>query len=241
MVVKKPGGTLVETYLLEAISPEVVCDKFYSVLHWTDDPDDVGEATHPGITFWRPLTHPGPKTEQYPHGKIAPEMEQKLWDIAQEFTGKSYERNPLEMVYAGAAMDTAFWGETCCACCIGKKGEDDDDADLESVFCSELCAHAYIETGVIKGDEKAYMYLPKDFSSDPHNKLQDVMTEEHQLLNEVMCIRNLSKYYKYDPDGTYESEDKAALQREDRANKEEQFVRTPSQQVTVRSTYPPLS
>ena len=89
-------GSLAETYLLEAIAPEVVCDKLYSVLHWTDDPDNVGHETDPGITFWRPMTHPGPKSKEYPNGKIAPELEQQLWRIAEEFTGRSYERNPLE-------------------------------------------------------------------------------------------------------------------------------------------------
>ena len=42
------------------------------------------------------MAHPGPKSKEYPHGKIAPELEQQLWRIAEEFTGRSYERNPLE-------------------------------------------------------------------------------------------------------------------------------------------------
>jgi len=190
------------------------------------------------------LSHPGPKSDHYPHGKIAPELEQKLWEIAGEFTGKSYERNPLEMIYASAAMDAVFWdslfGAACCACCIGKKqgAAEGDEDDLNSVFCSELVAHAYIETRVIATEDKAYMFLPKDFSTDPHNRLQDVMSQsKHELCDEVMILRDLSKHYEFNPDGSYESEDQQAEERAKRDQKVSQFERPEgAEEIQYRAT-----
>jgi len=48
-----------------------------------------------------------------------------------------------------------------------------------------------MEAGIIQKLQKAYMYLPKDFSSDPHNNIQDVISPEHELVGEeIVTLRN---------------------------------------------------
>lgn len=42
-----------------------------------------------------------------------------------------------------------------------------------AVFCSELVARLYIETGVLAQTNYADRYLPKDFSCDPHANMKD--------------------------------------------------------------------
>ena len=128
----------------------------------------------------------------------------------------------MEMIMAGATQDHGFWshyfGGSCCSCASHRDSEIDDES-LNSVFCSELVAHAYMETGIMKREQKAYMYLPKDFSSDPHNNVQDVINTEagYELYGqEVMILRDFPshKFYKFMPEGTYEQEDEASQQRE---------------------------
>jgi hypothetical protein len=223
IVVKKPGGSLSETYLLEALAPKVLRDKLYSVLHWVDDPNDTGKATHPGITFWRPLAHPGEKTVDHPYGVIDPAMEKKIWDLANANMNKNYERNPVEMIEGAIAMDNQCWsyfcGNKCCDCAEKKYDKTEGgekDTSLDSVFCSELVAHCYMSIGILRKEIKAHMYLPKDFSSDPHNRVQDYIKEGYELKKEVMLIRNddLSAFYEYIPGSTYKDEDAMARKRE---------------------------
>merc|ERR1711998_64964 len=80
IVIRKPkskGGKPHEVYLLEALSPKVLMDPLNLVMDWVIGDD--GE----GAMYWRPIVHPGEKTERYPHGKISDEMEEYLWDQAE--------------------------------------------------------------------------------------------------------------------------------------------------------------
>jgi len=91
---------------------------------------------------------------------------------------------------------------------------------------------------VIATEDKAYMFLPKDFSTDPHNRLQDVMSQsKHELCDEVMILRDLSKHYEFNPDGSYESEDQQAEERAKRDQKVSQFERPEgAEEIQYRAT-----
>jgi hypothetical protein len=221
IVIRKPGGMPHEVYLLEALSPKVLRDELATVLHWVTQ--DEGE----GVMYWRPLKHPGKIDAQHPNGTIDPALEQKLWDLSNEFNGKPYGGFD-DMVESTVTQDNRCWdsifGKCCCE--VERYNKETAEEKAKSVFCSQLAAECYIKSGLIdvedeRGDQLfAYQYLPKDFSSDVHNRLQDNWARDKQgnnkydLLPEFKIVRKLRPGYKYDPDKTEEEEDAEAEERE---------------------------
>jgi len=171
MVIRKPkslGGKPHEVYLLEALSPKVLMDPLNLVMDWVIGDD--GE----GVMYWRPIMHPGEKSDRYPHGKISEEMEEFLWNEAAKNKGKPYQRNVGGMVEQIFYQDADCWAGLCGDCCCNTRGLAYDkakvDEDSKEVFCSELVALMLINSGILDGITNTETFMPKDLSYDPHSK-----------------------------------------------------------------------
>jgi len=174
IVIRKPGGKRSDVYILEALAPTVCMDPLAKVMEWVIEDD--GE----GVMYWRPIQHPkiegNPESEdstKYPYGKITPEKEQELWDLALNYKGKPYQTDAGAMVDKIFYQDAACWNGIFGSCCTDREGQYDEvkeDKNSEEVFCSELAAHALIKVDIIKKRELSEMYMPKDLSWDPHSR-----------------------------------------------------------------------
>jgi len=221
MVVRKPGGGPNDVFLLEALSNGVLLDRLYSVMHWVDDPNNTKQTTDPGVMFWRPMRHPGPASRKYPWGTIDPKIEEKIWILANEMKGRAYEKNLTDFVIAGVNQDCSMWqycfGQRCCSCCQDKYDRDTNNKAVDTVYCSELTAFCYLEAGFMAKRFNARMFLPKDFSSDPHATAKHHLNHGYELEREKLIVRSLPEGYKYDPSkkwaSAYKAEDSEAAER----------------------------
>jgi len=169
IIVRAPGGGIEDTYSIEALHPQVRCDPLVgstSALNIIDHKQ--------GVLFWRPLVHPGPKTQTHPHGKISAATEAKLWALANRQFGKAYQKDTQVFVDDIIQQDAAFWksifGEQCCGK-ARRYSEQDERTASKDVFCSELCAMLLMQSGIVRKEWPSESFLPKDLSSDSHSKL----------------------------------------------------------------------
>lgn len=177
------------------------------------------------IRFWRPLKHPDMSDPtNFPNGKIAPELEKKMFELAVQFQGVSYERVPGSMVSATCSQDAVFWnslfGEGCCRSCadLEKYSETKDKENSESVFCSELVARLYNQAGILQMEGKEVQsdrFLPKDFSADPHAILKDFINPDYSVAETFKIVQQLKDDYTFDASGANKVEGNKASVDED--------------------------
>jgi hypothetical protein len=206
MIFRKPGGRPHEVYIVEALNPRVEINYLSEILDMVTNWD--GE----GVMYWRPLEHPDRKDlTNYPNGKICPELEKAFFKAAVAFKDKPYQEVPSDMVWSTIEQDAECWNSIFGDCCCGKQEFDEevDKKNSEDVFCSELVARLYTECGIVNTDAKvgpafqSDKYLPKDFSADPHAKVQETIkkSEGFNLGPEFKIVRKLKATYQFDASG----------------------------------------
>jgi len=100
---------------------------------------------------------------------------------------KPYEEKGLNIINAALVQDDDCWSTVFGTCCCersqisDKRSEYDKLKTEESLFCSELAALQFLRAGWRKGADMSDMYLPKDFSDDPHENLSRDMPEDVSL------------------------------------------------------------
>jgi len=96
-------------------------------------------ATFNGVQAVRRLHIPADKR---------PEAEARLTEFVRQVKGCPYSKRLITLLRAAKYF-----------------GENDEEGDLQSFFCSELVATAWKAMGVLPADRNANMYIPGDFSS----------------------------------------------------------------------------
>jgi len=209
MIFRKPGGRAHEVYIIEALHPKV------EISYLKDIMDMITSYDGEGVMYWRPLVHPGPKTAQYPNGKISDVLERKMFQECVKLKDVKYQGDFGDMVNGTIAQDSVFWNALCGACCCERFGatkfnQEEEDKRTEELFCSELVAKLYIEAGFLRKERHADNYLPKDFSSDPNAILKDYYATVHhkgvdgketphtyENMTEFRIVRKLADDYSY--------------------------------------------
>merc|ERR1711934_798246 len=101
-----------------------------------------------------------------------------------KLAGTPYEERGIDMVNTAIVQDNDCWAACFGDCCCERNQKDDARTEEEkmkteeSLFCSELAALQFLRAGWREGRDMSDMYMPKDFSDDPHEQLsQDLKPE----------------------------------------------------------------
>jgi len=175
IVVRRPGAPQNETYLLEALAPTVHLDLLMHVIEWVLH--DGRHMSGKDVLYWRPLIHPGGKTEQHPNGKPSDYFMRQLWREALFYSHNFGADKETSAIFTNIVLQDAIcwkstFGDRCCGGVDQYESEDEDNPHKQ-VFCSELAAKLLMKGQAVKKVLPSATFLPKDVSNDPHSKLAE--------------------------------------------------------------------